>query len=131
MYHLLSASHHALTSDKDFERLRVSVVGLGPTRATLEAAIASEAEVALIDAELFPDDHDLLNFLNTRLQDKVALLIVPAPLRYLVPNIRQNPGVPQVSLKGELRDRGLIHPLVRTRPPARAPRSPLLPPSAR
>lgn len=129
LYHQFATYQPDTESDKDFERLRVSVVGLGPTRATLEAAIASEAEVAVIDAELFPDDRDLLNFLNTHVQDKVAHVIVPAPRRYLVPNIRQNPRVRQVSLKGELRERGLIHTLAQIALAERAARVVNLPAS--
>lgn len=109
LYHQFVMYQPNLASDKDFERVGVSVIGLGPTRANLDAAIHNEAEVALIDADLFPDDRELLTFLSAQLQGKVALVSVPAQRRHLVPTIRQVPTVRQVSLKGELRDTALIH----------------------
>ncbi|CAG0992264.1 hypothetical protein PLCT2_02537 [Planctomycetaceae bacterium] len=112
LYHQFVMYQPNPSSDKDFERVGVSVIGFGPTRANLETSIQSEAEVALIDAELFPDDRELLAFLNAQLQDKVALVIVATQRRYLVPTIRQVASVRQVSLKGELRDTGLIHAIV-------------------
>jgi MinD-like ATPase involved in chromosome partitioning or flagellar assembly len=112
LYHQFVMYQPNLASDKDFERVPVSVIGLGPTRANLEAAISNEADVVLVDADLFPDDRELLAFLNAQLPGKVALVIVSAQKRFLVPTIRQVASVRQIALKGELRDIGLIHTIV-------------------
>jgi MinD-like ATPase involved in chromosome partitioning or flagellar assembly len=113
LYKKFSNYQPNVASDKDFEQVGVTVVGLAPARASLDGALAMPAEVAVIDADLLPEDHDLIDVLNSQLIDKVALILLPVHRQYLAPQIKQLARVRQIALKGELTEVGLIHAVVK------------------
>ncbi len=118
------------SADKDIERVGVSVVGLGPTRSTLTEAISQEAEVAVIDADLFMDDQELITFLNQSLQDKVAVVVLPPHRQHLRPTLNQLGPVRRIALRGELSGLGLIQTVVQIGLSERASRLETRPASA-
>src|SRR5512136_307571 len=109
LYHKFSNYQPNLASDKDFEQVGVTVVGLAPSRSALDGALAMPAEVAVIDADLFSDDRELVTVLQSQLVDKVALVVLPVHRQYLAPQIKSLSRVRQIVLKGELTETGLIN----------------------
>jgi MinD-like ATPase involved in chromosome partitioning or flagellar assembly len=109
LYNKFSNYQPNLASDKDFEQVGVTVVGLAPSRGALDGALAMPAEVAVIDADLCSDDRELVTVLQSQLLDKVALVVLPVHRQYLAPQIKSLSRVRQIVLKGELTETGLIH----------------------
>jgi len=109
LYHTFSNYQPNLASDKDFEQVGVTVIGLAPARSALDGALSMPAEIAVIDADLLPDDHELVEVLKNQLVDKVALVVLPVHRQYLAPQLKQLTRIRQIVLKGELTGLGLIH----------------------
>ena len=93
----------------EFERIGVSVIGLGPSRQVFETMLDQPAEVVIVDADLYPKDQDLLDLLASRLTGKVAIVLLPVQRQHLRLSVQKIAEVRAIYLKNELRDVALIH----------------------
>ena len=108
LYRAFSNYHPNPASDQEFERLGVSVVGLGPSRPVFETMLDQPSEVVVVDADLYGDDLALLNVLATRLTGKVALVLLPPNRQHLRSSLQGIAEVRGLYLKHELTETALV-----------------------
>lgn len=96
-------------AQQEFEQIAVTVVGLGPSRLTFETALSQSAEVAVVDADLYLNDQELIDLLAARVSGKIAIILLPIHRQHLRAAVQQQQPVRAIYLKGELNPVALIH----------------------